>query len=1418
MKMKTMKRIMSILMTVVMLLCAAPLNGFVGLDFPSIDFSFLKAFAADEFTYNGFTYTVDDNKITITKYKGSEKNLVVPSVIDGMTVTSIGESAFEDTGIISISIPDSVTSIGESVFENCTGLTSITLPKELTNLGNHVFKGCTGIKSILIPKTLKSATSGGFIYGAFNGSSIETAVIEEGITEIPMALFKGCSQLKSVTIPESVTVINEQAFFDCNALTSITLPKELTNLGNHVFKGCTGIKSILIPKTLKSATSGGFIYGAFNGSSIETAVIEEGITEIPMALFKGCSQLKSVTIPESVTVINEQAFAGCTELTFLYLSNAKYTFGNNVFKDCRKLTVFCPLNSNAAWYATVNDVNVQIVNDENESFTDYIVDMQKSSYRHSGSVIQNNSIVYTLNYSLKNLDLSNAKNKTFEFAFNTNLDIDDRIGVMENGEIAEYTQKNNVLSVKVNTNQGVIQIVTKPNSQGLLNSCARLKYNKNDQDCYDMIGVACFDSPIITLNAPSAISKRQLVVNGVATPLSLIDLCLNGTKLSTVCTKKDGSYSADLELPEDTEFGKHTLTAMLSDDESVSTSAILSYDKSAPTLVQFDMYYYAHELRKIDLLASQGTSLTNYIYPGKEFRFNIKFDNPEKLGNVYVVSSKNGETVKMKANPVDDKGCYLATGYFEGTDKNYVPGTINLYYTLMTYPSEISAEMSEEELPNIWKNSSVDVKKNTETDFEAEFTLQNDESVIYSYQELSLEEAYKLYLNENLQRKAPQKITRANADEDLEAVIDFGEKLGERYKENVISNGKDVYILHEEKENKFTYIFWDSFKSAFRSESITLIGTYWVYENSPGVSWKDSGMAWGFIYDGAKLVVKGYNQSVALDDAVHDINCNSNLTSEQKEYARKKVDQLRWGYVAVDALRIASCAAKYAIKVGITAQFGPVAGIAAEFLASYLCNQLVNLAEKYLDKSLAYYAAGGQGSRLKWLIDPSGYVYDLNSSERIEGVTVTVYCILNDDSEDFWNKKPSESEYGSVWDAAEYSQINPLITDSEGCYAWDVPDGWWRVKYEKEGYITTWSEWLPVPPPQTEVNIGMTPDESYHKTYTISYDANGGTGAPASQTKTKGVALTLTTDVPTRANYNFIGWNTKADGTGTPYASGAQYTADAAATLYAQWQKVEVTLQSISIKTNPTKTTYYVGETLDTAGLVITATYSDGSSKDITSGFTYSPTTLNAAGTQTITVSYSGKTTTFNVTVSNDAVKSVAVKTNPSKTTYNVNDTLNTAGLTLTATYNSGKMETVSSGYTCNPTKLTTAGQQTITVTYQGKTTTFVVTVNAPTQGKVKSVSIDDVTMNYKSSTTIKPKIDVDDGVKYTVKYESSNPKVASVDENGNVKALKKGNATITVTVTDQYGNVVKDTCTVTVKYTFIQWIIKILLFGWIWY
>ena len=100
--------------------------------------------------------------------------------------------------------------------------------------------------------------------------------------------------------------------------------------------------------------------------------------------------------------------------------------------------------------------------------------------------------------------------------------------------------------------------------------------------------------------------------------------------------------------------------------------------------------------------------------------------------------------------------------------------------------------------------------------------------------------------------------------------------------------------------------------------------------------------------------------------------------------------------------------------------------------------------------------------------DPSGYVYEAVASNRLQGVTATCYY-----------KETVEDMYGDLhenivkWDAEEYAQENPLFTDENGMYQWDVPQGMWQVKFEKDGYETTHSEWLPVPPPQLEVNIGM---------------------------------------------------------------------------------------------------------------------------------------------------------------------------------------------------------------------------------------------------------------------------------------------------------------------------------------------------------
>lgn len=119
----------------------------------------------------------------------------------------------------------------------------------------------------------------------------------------------------------------------------------------------------------------------------------------------------------------------------------------------------------------------------------------------------------------------------------------------------------------------------------------------------------------------------------------------------------------------------------------------------------------------------------------------------------------------------------------------------------------------------------------------------------------------------------------------------------------------------------------------------------------------------------------------------------------------------------------------------------------------------------------------------KFGIDPSGYVYEAVSSNRLEGVTATCYY-----------KETVEDMYGDLhenvvlWDAAEYAQENPLFTDENGMYRWDVPQGLWQVKFEKEGYQTTYSEWLPVPPPQLEVNIAMTQDRQPEVKAAVAYE------------------------------------------------------------------------------------------------------------------------------------------------------------------------------------------------------------------------------------------------------------------------------------------------------------------------------------------
>ena len=168
----------------------------------------------------------------------------------------------------------------------------------------------------------------------------------------------------------------------------------------------------------------------------------------------------------------------------------------------------------------------------------------------------------------------------------------------------------------------------------------------------------------------------------------------------------------------------------------------------------------------------------------------------------------------------------------------------------------------------------------------------------------------------------------------------------------------------------------------------------------------------------------------------------------------------------------------------------------------------------------------------------------------------------------------------------------------------------------------------------------------------------------------------------------------------------------------------EPVLSSISINAMPAAREYKVGDRLNTSGLEIIAKYSNGTSVIVSSGFDVSPTTLNTAGTQNITVSYLGKTCTFPVLVTEaeQVVESILIVSEPTKREYTVGEWLDTSGLKLRIQTNKSTFD-VTTGFSCTPMLLEKEGSQTITVNYGSKSTAFTVNV-LPAEEEIESISV----------------------------------------------------------------------------------------------
>ena len=252
----------------------------------------------------------------------------------------------------SVSIASSVTEIQNDAFYGCENLQSVQLPPGLTFLGNDVF--CeSGLLDITIPA--KVTATGGAPFRSCR--YLQKAVIEKGATCIPNSLFYECRALRNVTIPDTVTWIGTSAFERCISLPKISLPSGITAIYANAFKGCSSISSVVLPNALYSLADSAFeetilesvtIPGKLQATGsrspflnchyLKKAIFKSGVTVIPSNLFKDCVALQTVTIPDTVTSIGASAFSGCVRLTNVSLPNSIVSIEDRAFCDCNSIT------------------------------------------------------------------------------------------------------------------------------------------------------------------------------------------------------------------------------------------------------------------------------------------------------------------------------------------------------------------------------------------------------------------------------------------------------------------------------------------------------------------------------------------------------------------------------------------------------------------------------------------------------------------------------------------------------------------------------------------------------------------------------------------------------------------------------------------------------------------------------------------------------------------------------------------------------------------------------------------------------------------------------------------------------------------------------------------------------------------------
>lgn len=970
------------------------------------------------------------------------------SVELGDGIVTIGSNAFSNcTALESIVIPDTVTTVGNYAFNGCSKLKTVTFGKNVNVIGDYAFYGCSLLNNVVIPdgvtqissytfaycNNLKEITLGTGVKNIMNYafrycSSLKKVEVKGSLEEIgyyafenctaledislgnklraihPYA-FRYCSSLKEVYIPDSVTYLGDYAYGNCSALNDLHIGSGLTTIGYGAFQYCTSLTSIYIPDNIEEIGD----YAFYRCTKLQDIDLGYGVKNIKRYAFYYCSSIENIVIPESTSNIGDYAFAYCKKLSTVAIQNPACVLGYNVFYGCSNL------NSTADWKASY-----KVLNEEAVGYFPMQID-----YSIEGVLVTDKKIKINLP---KDTRLVNGTMK-----LNGNLYYDFKEEEADDHWTEDYNRI--IINIDNNNTSGVFTFCIQPTSYGSFSTTATMTMKQIGEEKTKQIGSVYLSMPEVTLNAPDTTGKSSVVVEGSAIPGEYVKISVDGTSQKQVKATTSGKYKTTVNLSNPVDHKKYKITAQV---KETIAEATVEYVANTPNLEKLTYYYgRTGSTKRSYVLYTSGNVERPVIQwgnpgairdhgKGYDYYFEVNLSQRSNVDKVYVVSSKDNKKEYLEAVWNSTKGCYVTNGYF-ANDWNYMPGTLTVEYTKKKDAS--SASVSDVEAYMDFKNGDFvsSIMDFTSTSFDAEVAVSEELSDLFGE---------RINISSNT-------IDRDYSGTSVDALCP---PEANYYAYPLKKDGKQFVICFDLRSMEDATIVVHNMTDG--KETTYLIRFAGADSSIPVID-----------------VMDRANEYAGRISGAYNIDFNVEKITEGLQLSGLSIGTIENGIKRANLMELKK---QMFIMMATVLSASGMEGISApREILDYILALIEEDVAFFKDLKILNIFKIGLECKVKWVIDPSGYVYEGVTDNRLSGVTATIY----------YSADPNGSN-PVLWDAEEYNQKNPLITGEDGMYQWDVPPGYWQVKYEKEGYETTFSEWLPVPPPQLEVNVELVSKEA----------------------------------------------------------------------------------------------------------------------------------------------------------------------------------------------------------------------------------------------------------------------------------------------------------------------------------------------------